>query len=129
MSIFVLNPKAQIILVNADIIGHEGTHTIRMIFDTGASFTMIHPDVLVRIGCEPTTLKKQKITTASGIEFVSFITIPEIRVLGERATNLEISVHDLPSNLPAEGLLGLNFLRNFNLHLNFLDNQLEVISR
>lgn len=123
---FRFDSKAPIILVHADVVGPKGFFTIRMLLDTGASYTMMHPDVLMRIGCEATSPRKQRITTASGIEVVSFVTIPEIRSLGQNVTNVEIAVHDLPPSLPAEGLLGLNFLRYFDVHLNFPQGTLEI---
>lgn len=99
-----------------------------MLLDTGASYTMLHPDVLIKIGCEPISLHKRKITTASGIEWVSFVKIPEIRALGHSVRDIEISAHDLPSSLPAEGLLGLNFLKHFDLLIHFREGKIELTS-
>jgi predicted aspartyl protease len=126
MAAFKIPTPCNILLVNAEVIGPHGSHLVRMILDTGATYTMIHPDALVKIGCEPLSLEKRRIVTASGVEFVSFTPLPEIRVLGQTFHDLEICVHDLPQSLPAEGLLGLNFLRHFNIHLNFLNGYLEI---
>lgn len=126
MPTFRFDPKSPILLVSAEIFGPKGSHFVRMLLDTGASYTMLHPDALIKIGCEPISLHKRKITTASGIEWVSFVNIPEICALGQAVKDVEISAHDLPPSLPAEGLLGLNFLRNFDLQINFREGKIEL---
>lgn len=129
MKQFSLDSKSQVILVPAIIVGPKNAHTINLIFDTGATYTLISPEILLRIGVEPTrTENKRAITTASGIEFVSFIKIPTIKALGVERNDIEVCAHSLPSNIPARGLLGLNFLRHFNIHLNFLNQKMEIYS-
>lgn len=98
-----------------------------MILDTGASFTMVSPQLLSEIGCDPaSSVDVRKITTASSVEHVSFVTVSTIEALGYKLNNIEIVSHTLPMTLPAEGLLGLNFLSKFNLHLKFLDDTLAI---
>lgn len=124
---FPLDFKSQVILVPAIIVGPKNAHTINLILDTGATYTLISPEILLRIGADPAgTTDKQAITTASGIEFVSFLKVPFIKALGVERNDVEVCAHSLPSNMPARGLLGLNFLRHFNVHLNFLERKLEI---
>ncbi|MBI1883900.1 MAG: retropepsin-like domain-containing protein [Chlamydiae bacterium] len=89
MSTFILNPKAPVIIIDAELVGPTRTHTIRMIVDTGATFTMIHPEPLSLIGCNLASQTEHKrITTASGLEYVPFITLNGIKTLGqEKATS------------------------------------------
>lgn len=131
MGTFPLNlSKHQVILVHATLFGPERPHIIPLILDTGATYTMISPEILLRIGCDPSQAPEKKpITTASGIEYVPFLVVPAIQVFGLKVENLKVCVHSLPSNIPARGLLGLNFLKNFNTHLNFLKNQIEIFEK
>ncbi|MBI2981397.1 MAG: clan AA aspartic protease [Deltaproteobacteria bacterium] len=100
------------ILVSATLTGHSQSHNINLILDTGASYTMISPEILMRIGCDPTQSEdKRPITTASGIEYVSFLKIGSLKTLGVSLSSVEVCAHTLPPNLPARGLLGLSFLR------------------
>ena len=123
-----LRQRHQVILLTATLIGPERLHTIQLILDTGATYTMISPEILVRIGCDPSqSIEKSPITTASGIEYVPFVIIPTVRALGVSRDHVKVCAHSLPSNIPARGLLGLNFLRHFNLHLNFLDQEMEIV--
>lgn len=124
---FPLDTSQQVILVAATVVGPKQSHNIRLILDTGASFTMIAPEILVRIGCDPAECQTKKpITTASGLEYVSFLKINTLQALGVECQELEVCSHSLPSTLPARGLLGLNFLRQCNIQLNFLQRQMIV---
>lgn len=126
MSIYKLKNMAPLIIVDSGLIGPKGILTIRLVLDTGASCTMINPDSLVHIGCKVTSSHKQKISTASGIEYVPLTTLLELKALGHSVKNLDVYIHDLPPTIPAEGLLGLNFLKHFNVHLNFLNNHIKI---
>ena len=130
MTIFNFDSNTSVVLVNAKLSGPKRVHTIRMILDTGASYTLVNPEALAFAGYDlAVETQRRRITTASGIEYVPFITVTEIAALGQQVANVAVCGHSLPGGLPAEGLLGLNFLRHFNVHLNFLDGQLEIISR
>ncbi|MBI5300197.1 MAG: retroviral-like aspartic protease family protein [Deltaproteobacteria bacterium] len=127
MKQFHLDLQSQIILVPAVIVGPKNAHTINLILDTGATFTLIAPEILLRIGSDPSkATDKSAITTASGIEFVPFLKVPIIKTLGVERNDIEVCAHSLPSNMPARGLLGLNFLRHFNIHLDFLKQRMEI---
>lgn len=55
-----------------------------------------------------------------------FVSLEAVRVAGKEAQNVNAIVHDLPSKSYVDGLLGLSFLRNFNLTLNFQEGFLEM---
>ena len=46
----LINP---VIVVIATLVGPERAHNIQLILDTGATYTMISPEILLRIGCDP----------------------------------------------------------------------------
>jgi len=124
-----LNPDAQRILLRAEVIGSRGSRTVPLILDTGASFTMLPYEVVAAIGCDPTkAIRRIEIMTASTIEVVPVVVIPTMAVLGHSIRKLEVICHTLPSISPAEGLLGLNFLKHLDLHLNFRSGALELIA-
>jgi len=64
--------------------------------------------------------------TASGTEIVPLVILESVKVLGNEAKNVKAIVHDLPAKSYVDGLLGLSFLKNFNLSLNFRDGILEI---
>jgi predicted aspartyl protease len=125
---FRLDLTQKIILVDARIFGVKESHRIRMIVDTGAAYTMVSPEILVKIGCNPVYGETRPIATASGIEYVSFLKVPSMKAFGFEVRDLEVTAHALPTTLPARGLLGINFLKNFNVHFKFLESKIEIES-
>lgn len=125
MSNYPLNPDRGVILIDTTVIGPKRKHTFKAILDTGASYTLVDPAILIMAGYDVGRAKQRKpITTASGIEYCPFINVKAFETLGHSLRDLEICVHSLPSNLPAKGLLGINFLKYFNVDLHFLDRSL-----
>ena len=91
---------------------------------------MVPFEAVARLGIDLSKpLRKIDITTGSGIVLSPVVRIPRFRALGQEMRNLEVACHDLPAEGIVNGLLGLNFLKNFNVHLNFLTRQLEVTSK
>ena len=101
-----------IIPVYAQIVGPKHTSTIKLALDTGATYTMIPAEKVIITGYKfpPSKEKSVRISTASGIEYVPLVNISLFKCLGITVKNIEIVCHDLPSESPVEGLLGLNFL-------------------
>ena len=115
------------IVLPAKITGPKGPQAIDVILDTGASITTLSHEMALAIGCSPTKASHRiEIMTASSVELVPIVVIPTIEVLGHKVKCLEVVCHDLPSISPVDGLLGLNFLKHFNLHLNFLTHSLDL---
>lgn len=109
-----------IIAVYAQIKGPKGIKTLRMALDTGASYTMIPVRKAIKIGYNPlSTRRKIEIFTASGIEYVPLITLASFKCLGKEVKNLTVVCHDLPSQSPVDGLLGLNFLSHLPAFVEF----------
>lgn len=130
MPIFHLDINARVILVDAVVRGPARDHAVRMILDTGSSYTLLAPEILLDIGCDLyKSVRRGPISTASGLEYTTFVSVPSIEALSQRVKSLDICVHSPPPTIPARGLLGLNFLRHFNIHLNFLDGNIEIIPK
>jgi len=91
----------------------------KLVLDTGASYVTISWRLATAIGVNIDPNKTLETTTASSIETVPKIIIPEIVVFGKIVKNVNGVVKDLPPGLPVDGLLGLSFLSNFKLTINF----------
>src|SRR5437867_1470323 len=91
-----------------------------MILDTGATTTIIPPQVALDLGCDPSQSKQNvPILTASGLIYLPVVTIPEIHCAGARVACLAIVCHELPGQSTLQGLLGLDFLRQVPLFQEF----------
>src|SRR3989338_757701 len=97
----------RLLVVHALLKGPKDTKMIRLVVDTGATTTIIPPQVALAIGCDPAKAKNHiSIITASGLEYLPVITIPLIECLGQRATDLSVTCHALPPQSIVDGLLG-----------------------
>lgn len=119
------DPSSPSIIVSADIKASFPT-TAKLILDTGASYVVLPYDLVSRIGIPIDPKNTIRLTSVSTVETISKIIIPEMRVLGKRVKNVEAIVKDLPPETPADGLLGLSFLKHFKLTVNFKKGLLKL---
>lgn len=85
-----------------------------MAIDTGATYTMVPPDLLIDIGCDPVKATRHlELSTASGLLVVPVVRVRLVRCLGRAVKSVEVVAHHLPPESPVEGLLGLNVLVHF----------------
>lgn len=119
--------SAPIIVLEPEIKGHDSVRTLKVALDTGATYMMIPWEIAEVLGYAP-ELSKERIdmTTASGVEKVPLITLKSVSVLGMKAEDVKVAVHDLPQRSYVDGLLGLSFLKNFRICLDFRQGILEI---
>jgi predicted aspartyl protease len=88
--------------------------------DTGAARTLVHPDLLARIGYG-VSLSDQSITliTGSGTHRVAIVPIASVEALGASRTDLQVICHALPASAGVDGVLGLDFMRDQCLSIDF----------
>ena len=118
--------KKPVIILDAIIKGRF-IETAKLALDTGASNVMIPWRIAKALGFNPEmSNEKTEVITASGTEFAPIIILDSVKVLGNEVKNVRAIVHNLPSKSYVDGLLGLSFLKNFNVKLNFKEGTLEI---
>lgn len=106
----------ELIFVNAVVTGPAGPLRARLIVDTGAMLTTLIPSVVEAIGyTEYDSIKRTTIRTAAAVEHGYMVRVQEFTALGFRMWDAQIDVADLGHDV--DGLLGMSFLRNFNLEI------------
>jgi predicted aspartyl protease len=119
----VFDPAVSSIVVDLLLEAADGRSSllIPVVLDTGASMTIIATDIMGRLGYDPAnpSLDRQRIVTGSGIEYAPHTTVRSATAIGQKVTNLDVLAHDLPPESGVDGLLGLNFLKNFKLTIRF----------
>ena len=124
MAEFRFDPKQHIVICHAEIKGPKLELSLKMALDTGATFTMIPFEAALAIGCDPLRSRhKIDIITGGSIEYVPVITIPKFRAFGIEVKNMEAVIHNLSTQSPVEGLLGLNFLKKAKVVIDFSKNK------
>jgi clan AA aspartic protease (TIGR02281 family) len=104
----------ELIVVDAFVTGPRGGAPARFVLDTGAAVTTIVPELADRIGYSARDgYKRTKVRTAIGEEEAYILRVAELTVLGFTMPRFPVHVFDLAHGDLA-GLLGLNFLNDFN---------------
>ncbi len=120
MAEIYFDPDLPVVILDVTLEGIDSRKRISSVLDTGATFTMISWGIAEILGCNPAYSKeKMKIITASGVEHVPVVTLESVTCLGMTVDHVEAIVHNLPPESYVDGLLGLNFLRNFRFCLDF----------
>ena len=125
MSILKFNPKAEAIVLDVELEGKIILHT-RLVVDTGASLVVIPWRIATALNLKIDPENLIRTTTVSAVESSPLTLISKMTTLGKTAENVLCLVKDLPSEAGVDGLLGLSFLRHFELSLDFKKGILKL---
>ena len=122
-------PVSNIILIPIKVVGIDGSsfRDIEVALDTGATTTSIPIYVASVLGyniSNPTD--RREVVTGSSVEEVPVIEIKALTAIGQTIENIEVMCLDLPSEIHVEGVLGLNFLMNFDVNISFSIGTIEL---
>ncbi len=122
------DPDSSFIIIAPTIFGRNGLKKkIDMVLDTGATYTMIPWEIAEVLGYEPASCKQKiELVTASGVEKVPCITLQSISISEKNVNDVKAIVHDLPAKSYVDGLLGLSFLKQCILSIDFKNGLLEI---
>jgi len=109
---YPLLAEAGLLIAYARLSGPKGSCLVRLALDTGATTTMIPPHAALGIGVNPARVMKRRETlTASGKELIPVIVVPKLQLFESTFRRVPVACHELPSESPVDGLLGLDLLR------------------
>jgi clan AA aspartic protease (TIGR02281 family) len=97
-------------------------YNVDLIVDTGASVLTLHADTLERLGYKPEG--NLQVTTASQTESAWKYTISSIKLSDTELENVEAIGQELPYEIGASGLLGLNVLSEYAAEFRFKGRKL-----
>jgi hypothetical protein len=127
MKVTRFDPTDSLIIVRAWLWGPRGKAKLALALDTAATHTHIVPDVVDELGYSPR--QGEGVTTvhsAIGEEPGYLLRVLRFQSLGFSTTDFRIHVHDLGEGVGVDGLLGLTFLRQFNLEIRPAEGRLLV---
>ena len=120
------DPEQPVIVLNVELKGRI-IENAKMALDTGSTYTMIPWKLAKSLGLSPELSEaKVDMVTASDVEKSPLVALESVTALGKSANNVQATVHDLPQRSYVDGLLGLSFLKNFNVNINFKEGILEI---
>ena len=125
---FAFDPDQGLIIVRAELEGPTGSAILRLALDTGATSTLINTGMLVSIGYDPSLAPNRiQVATGSGVEFLPRVTMSKVTALGNEQTTFPVLCHTLPSSAGIDGLLGLDFIREQTLTIDFRNGQTDLV--
>jgi clan AA aspartic protease (TIGR02281 family) len=96
----------------------EPGRNVRLLIDTGASVTILTPDVIEQRGIRyQDTGRTRVFNTANGPVRTPVYRLDSLTVGDWKVNQLEIGVLDLGAGTDVDGLLGMNFLRHFQFYI------------
>jgi aspartyl protease family protein len=104
--------QGNLLLVKAAIGGADGGIVVlRLLLDTGSSYTVLPVEVVEALGCETSRpLYRVRMVAAGGIIVASVVAVPWFHCLGLRVEDFPVAAHTLPPEAFVDGLLGMDFL-------------------
>jgi hypothetical protein len=127
MSTYAFNPRHQSIIIKAEITGPNGMTNVDLAPDTGASTSVIRLTNLLKLGFDPTEpLRMTRMTSGSSITTVPVFGLTRFSALGQHRFGFPVIGSPLSSAYGIDGLLGLDFLRDQVLTIDFRLGQITL---
>lgn len=121
------NARRGLIVIQAELFGPAGSAVLRLALDTGATGTLVNVGLLVALGYDPALVPDRvQVTTGSGVEFVPRVLISKLVALDQEQHNFPVLGHTLPPSAGVDGLLGLDFVRERELVIDFRQGQVRL---
>lgn len=98
-----------------------------LVLDTGASLTTIHEDVAARLNIDWNSTRGRSVRIADGSQVATrSVVLDSITVGSKTSSPAEVSIMPFRGEKgKAEGLLGMNFLRDHRFHIDFANQLLH----
>ena len=94
----------------------NGSGSVQLMLDTGASVTVINPRVLAGLGIGVRDSLRGSVKGATGTANVLFVPVQSIEVGTARSGPLRVAAHDIEFGV-GDGLLGRDFLDQFTVNI------------
>jgi predicted aspartyl protease len=127
VSSYTFNPGSGPVLIQAEATGPLRSASFNLLLDTGATTSLLKRSALIYLGIDPDqSTRRLQMTTGSGVEIVPIVVLTRLSALGQHRFGFSIIAHTLPTNSAVDGLLGLDFLRNHILTIDFPTGRIDL---
>ena len=124
---FDFNPQAPSIEVKAAYSNGKEIRALRLVLDTGANQSVINAAALSSLGdISGRVAGGFVLETANGSVTTFGLRLPALFALGQMREEFVVAVHDVGSSFPIDGVIGLDFLRELELRINFRRGEIEL---
>jgi predicted aspartyl protease len=114
------------VLVPVTLSYHGRAVEAHLLLDTGANITAINEKVAASLGVESSDMNAGSSTVADGRSIGSYSFVTDSLTVGPRSQyQLQVTIIPGSGGTGYDGLLGMNFLKNFRFHLDFSRSVIE----
>lgn len=106
------------------MVGQKGPFSF--VVDTGSSQTIFSRDLITALGEGAKPGKSVTITTASGVMSAPMFQVQEISTAGVTLEDLDVLSVAIPNSFNADGILGSDFLSNFSIEFDWVDQKFRL---
>ena len=107
-----------LVIVEARVVGPRGDARVDLVLDTGASRTILVPDVVDRLGYRVRDSHGlSAVSSPLGRELGYRLRVRKFAALGFTPADFPVAIHDIADEGGFDGLLGWDFLQQFNLEI------------
>ena len=115
---YQLESYGNLVLTRAAVGGRDGVRVLKLLIDTGSTYTILPFEILAR--------KRVRLTTASGDIIAPAVEVKWFHSLGRRIDNFRVVAHTLPFGTYIDGLLGMDFLTRIKAVIKIANKSIEV---
>jgi hypothetical protein len=121
------DPNSGLIVIRAVLWGPAGSLALVLALDTGATRTTIAHAPLLSLGYNPAASANSiQVTMGGSVEYSPVVQVDRIDALGHSRSAMEVLAHTLPPSAGIDGLLGLDFIRNQRLTIDFTTGRIDL---
>ena len=127
MKRYRLDSFGRLLLTRAAVSDKHGTRILRLLIDTGSSYTILPFELLEAIGCNQSFVKEKiRIHTASGLIFAPVVRLARFNSLGEKISDFSVVAYTVPFTTLIDGLLGMDFLKKIGAVIDIANGIIEI---
>jgi len=126
MSRIPFDPSAPILPFECSV-EFKTRHTFTMVLGTGASYTIISQAAAIEVGFDLGQITETiSFGDASQTHMATKVTLKSFSLADAKVDNLDALIYTIPEEYGVDGVIGLNFLRHFNITLDFEQGTLTL---
>jgi len=127
MMVFPFERSGDLMTITARVWGPQGYRELLLVIDTGAAATSIEPAILEGLGYSSRdVIMRTRVPTPAGIQQGRLFRLDRLHALGAELSNFVVQALPLNDEYGIDGLLGMNFLENYNFTVRPRDRQIHL---
>ena len=120
MKLYRLTVRNELLFTRAALKHENRIRVVNLLIDTGSTYTILSWELLLSLKLDPAASSiRRPIMMANGLLVLPEVEVNQLHSLGQFVERFPLLAHTIPLGSQVDGLLGMNFLRQFEMDLNF----------